>query len=101
MTQSPFVRLPAALVAAVCLACPAFTAAGDVASEIHTVLPPDAIRAVLQPEFVPVTEARVEDTAAMIGVVLNGEAHAYSAVLLNAHEIVNDVVGDTKVATTW
>ena len=39
--------------------------------------------------------------AAMIGVAFNGEVHAYAAVLLNAHEIVNDVVGGEHVATTW
>jgi hypothetical protein len=37
----------------------------------------------------------------MIGVVVNGDAHAYAAMLLNAHEIVNDVVGGEPVATTW
>ncbi len=66
---------------------------------IHTVLPKDAIRAIFEPEFVPA--ANVADEAAMIGVVLNNEAHAYSAVLLNSNEIVNDTVGGVPVATTW
>ena len=69
--------------------------------QIHDVLPKDAIRAILNPTFVPASEAQVEDESAMIGVVLNGEAHAYSAVLLNSQEIVNDVVGGEKIATTW
>ncbi len=73
---------------------------GD-APKIHNILPKDAIRAVLEPEFVSVDDAQVEDEAAMIGVVLNDEAHVYSAVLLNSHEVVNDTVGGTKVATTW
>jgi hypothetical protein len=68
---------------------------------IYTVLPPDAIRAILHPEFVSAQEASVGDAAAMIGVVLNDQAHAYSAVLLNTHEIVNDLVGGMKIATTW
>jgi carotenoid cleavage dioxygenase-like enzyme len=69
--------------------------------QIYDVLPKDAIRAILNPTFVPASEAQVEDEAAMIGVVINGEAHAYSAVLLNSQEIVNDVVGGEKIATTW
>ncbi len=71
------------------------------APTIHDVLPKDAIRAILKPEFVPASEARVEPETAMIGVVLGGEAHAYATVVLNSHEIVNDVVGGVKVATTW
>ena len=69
--------------------------------QIYNVLPKDAIRAILNPTFVPAAEAQVEDESSMIGVVLNGEAHAYSAVLLNSQEIVNDVVGGEKIATTW
>ncbi len=69
--------------------------------DIHTVLPKDAIPAILKPKFVPVNVARVENASAMIGVVFGDEAHAYSAVLLNTHEIVNDVVGGKKIATTW
>ncbi len=68
---------------------------------IHTVLPKDAITAILSPEFVDVQAAKIEAETAMIGVVLQDEAHAYSAILLNTHEIVNDVVGGVKVATTW
>ena len=68
---------------------------------IHTVLPKDAISAILKPEFVPATEAKVADEAAMIGVVFGHDARAYSAVLLNSHEIVNDTVGRKPVATTW
>jgi Protein of unknown function (DUF3179) len=76
-------------------------AAGDTASEMHTVLPKDAIPAILRPILLPALHAQVAPDAAMIGVVFNGEAHAYAAVLLNAHEIVNDVVGGEPVATTW
>lgn len=69
--------------------------------KIYDILPKDAIRAVLKPEFVSVAEAEVTDDAKMIGVVMNGEAHAYSAILLNSHEVVNDTVGGVNVATTW
>jgi len=70
-------------------------------SPILTVLPKDAIPAVLHPSFVPAQHAQVAPDTAMIGVVVNGDAHAYAAMLLNAHEIVNDVVGGEPVATTW
>ena len=63
--------------------------ADEEGSAILTVLPTDAIPAILHPTFVPAQHARVAPDVAMIGVVFNGEAHAYAAVLLNAHEIVN------------
>ncbi|ETW95751.1 MAG: hypothetical protein ETSY1_29375 [Candidatus Entotheonella factor] len=71
------------------------------AFKIHNILPKDAIQAVLEPEFVSVEKAQVADSAAMIGAVFNGEAHVYSAVLLNSHEVVNDTVGGVNIATTW
>lgn len=70
-------------------------------SPLLTVLPKDAIPAILHPTFVPAQHAQVAPDVAMLGVVFNGDAHAYAAVLLNAHEIVNDVVGGEPVATTW
>lgn len=70
-------------------------------SEMLTVLPKDAIPAILHPTFVPAPQAQVAPDTVMIGVVLQGDAHAYAAVLLNAHEIVNDEVGGEPVATTW
>jgi hypothetical protein len=76
-------------------------AAAERNSPILTVLPKDAIPAILHPSFVPAQQAQVAPDTAMIGVVVNGDAHAYAALLLNAHEIVNDVVGGEPVATTW
>lgn len=76
------------------------SAAKDIQT-IHTVLPKDAIAAILKPEFVTAATAQVEDEATMIGVVFNQDAHAYSTVLLNGHEIVNDTVGGRQIATTW
>lgn len=76
-------------------------AADEEIAPILTVLPKDAIPAILHPTFVPAQHAQVAPDVAMIGVVFNGDAHVYAAVLLNAHEIVNDVVGGEPVATTW
>jgi hypothetical protein len=76
-------------------------AAAEEMSPILTVLPKDAIPAILHPRFVPAQRAQVAPDTVMIGVVVNGDAHAYAAMLLNVHEIVNDVVGGEPVATTW
>ena len=69
--------------------------------QILTALPYDAIPAILNPEFVSASKARIGDDSPVIGVNFNGESHAYSIYLLNGHEIVNDEVGGVKIATTW
>ncbi len=68
---------------------------------IRTLLPFDAIPAITKPQFVPAAKAKLDADAPVIGVTFNGESHAYSLYLLNGHEIVNDVVGGKKIATTW
>ena len=68
---------------------------------ILTVLPYDAIPAILIPEFVFANKAKLAADSPVIGVSFNGESHAYSIHLLNGHEIVNDEVGGVKIATTW
>ena len=64
-------------------------------------LPRDAIAAVFDPTFVSAEEAKMPDDAEVIGVAIGEEARAYSINLLDRHEIVNDVVGGVKIATTW
>lgn len=69
---------------------------------LHQVLPPDAIPAVDEPRFVPAGEADfMADDEPVVGVVLNGEAKAYSLWHLDHHEIVNDRFGKDPVAVTW
>ena len=68
---------------------------------IRTLLPFDAIPAITDPQFVPANAAKLDPDAPVIGVTFNGESRAYSLYLLNGHEIVNDVVGGQKIATTW
>ncbi len=68
---------------------------------VYDVLPPDAIAAIDQPQFVAGDKAEIASDAPVIGVSIGGEHHAYSLRLLNAHEIVNDVVGGKPVGTTW
>jgi len=65
-------------------------------------LPKDAIPAIDRPEFVPADRAsHVSPDEPVIGVVIGGEAPAYPTWLLNAHEIVNDRVGNRSIAVTW
>ena len=75
--------------------------AEDIKDPIRTLLPFDGIPAITDPIFVPATVAKLDPDAPVIGVTFNGESHAYSLYLLNGHEIVNDVVGGKKIATTW
>lgn len=74
---------------------------GTHAQNIHTVLPIDGIPAIFSPKFLPAGEVEIRKDSPMIGVSIAGEQHAYSMILLNGHEIVNDVVGGKAIAVTW
>lgn len=71
--------------------------------EIVTLLGYDAIRAILEPEFVDAEQADewLEDGDLVIGVSINGDSRAYTVPMLSVHEIVNDVVGGEPIAVTW
>jgi hypothetical protein len=77
-------------------------------SEVVTLLPPDAIPAIL-PEDVPdiMITAEEADAAGMapntrvLGVSINGDSRAYPIPYMSEHEIVNDEVGGELVAATW
>ena len=70
---------------------------------IVTILPQDAIPAILSPSFLTRAEGDVqlEPDELVLGLSLNGDHRAYSIPLLSSHEIVNDVVGGVPVAVTW
>lgn len=76
---------------------------GDDELEIVTLLGFDAIRAILEPEFVDAAQADewLDDDVPVIGVSINGDSRAYTVPMLSVHEIVNDVVGGEPVAVTW
>ena len=77
-------------------------------SEVTTLLPPDAIPAIL-PDQVPgimVTAAEADADGMrpgvrVLGVEINGESRAYPVPYMSAHEIVNDEVGGELIAVTW
>lgn len=77
-------------------------------NEVVTLLPPDAIPAILPdrvPEImVPAADADaagIEGGVQVIGVSVNGESRAYPIPFLSRHEIVNDTVGGRHIAATW
>jgi len=71
--------------------------------ELITLLPPDGIPAIDNPEFITVAAADgiYQPGELIIGVEFNGDARAYSVPFLSNHEIVNDDVGGEKIAVTW
>ena len=68
---------------------------------VEQILPRGGIPAVFDPEFVPAVQAKINDDAWVLGVEIDGQAHAYSLNLLNRHEIVNDRIGETAFAAVW
>ena len=71
--------------------------------EIVTIIPYDAIPAILHPEFISVAEAdeQLESDSLVLGLSINGDHRAYSIPTLSSYEIVNDTVGGKPVAVTW
>ena len=60
-----------------------------------------AIESIDHPLFVPAKEAEIAPEAWVLGVVIDGEARAYSLSLLNSHEVVNDEFDGRPVAAVW
>lgn len=72
------------------------------ADEIESILPRDAIPAVIKPNYLSVSQASdLNDQEEVIGVVINGDARAYPISTLSAHEIVDDDIGGQPAAVTW
>ena len=59
------------------------------------------IASIDKPEFLMAGEAEVAEDSWVLGVVMGGEARAYSLSLLNHHEVVNDVIAGKAVAAVW
>jgi hypothetical protein len=76
--------------------------------EVVSLLPPDAIPAVLPDDAPDIMVSAAEADAAgleplvrVLGLEINGDSRAYPIPFMSAHEIVNDVVGGRHVAVTW
>lgn len=70
--------------------------------EIVTVLPKDAIPAILAPSFQEGTKASwLNAKDFVVGMEIGGNARAYPVATLSRHEIVNDELGGVPIAVTW
>jgi len=70
--------------------------------EIVTVLPKDAIPAILRPTFGDSKSAAwLSGRDLVVGVELGGDSRAYPVATLSHHEIVNDTVAGQPIAVTW
>ena len=69
--------------------------------DVRQLLPRGAIPAIVDPQFVPATEAEIPVDAWVLGVVIDDQARAYSLNLLNRHEVVNDRAAGTDFAAVW
>lgn len=81
---------------------PAMALADETAPEgVTMLLPRGGIPAIFEPVFVSASEADITDDAWILGIVIDGEARAYSLNLLNEHEVVNDRVAGQPIAAVW
>ena len=76
------------------------TVAGE---DVYEVLPVGAIPAIDTPTFLTgaAADAQMQPEEMVLGLVVEGEARAYSLWQLDAHEIVNDRIAGTAIAATW
>ena len=99
MVRMPSILLATALTA---VSLPAVGHADDEPPPgVEQLLPRGRIAAVFEPELVPAAEAEISDDAWVLGVVVEGQARAYSLNLLNTHEVVNDRIGEKAFAAVW
>lgn len=73
----------------------------DLPADFQQLLPRGHFASVDDPVLVPAAEAELPDDAWVLGVEMDGVAHAYSLNLLNHHEVVNDRIGGTAFAAVW
>ncbi len=81
---------------------PASWAADLRPDEIVTVLPKDAIPAILSPSFEEGKKVSwLNAKNFVVGVEIAGDSRAYPVATLSRHEIINDKVGGVPIAVTW
>ena len=80
-----------------------FLGAADIRpEEIVTVLPKDAIPAIMSPHFQDGGKASwLRGNDKIVGVASADESRAYPIATLSRHEIVNDKLGGLPFAVTW
>ena len=70
-------------------------------ADFEQLLPRGTLASIDDPSFVTADEAEIADESWVLGVVIDGQAKAYSLAILNSHEVVNDVISDQPVAAVW
>jgi len=65
------------------------------------ILPRGRIAAISNPRYIPADRARIAPQSWVLGIIIEGEARAFSLNLLNVHEVVNDSIGETDFAAVW
>jgi len=97
------IHLAAAAVTVLAVGSVLVTGQGSLDDDLHVVLPRDAIPAISNPDFEPVSDAEryMSDEELVIGLVSRDEQRAYSTWLLDRHEVVNDTFEGRPVAVTW
>ncbi len=73
------------------------------ADTMYTLLPPDGIPAITDPEYVTgaAADSQMQADEPVLAVVLGGEAVCWSTWQLDSHEIVDDTIAGTAIAATW
>ncbi len=76
---------------------------GERSVQMVTLVPRDAIPAILDPRFLEgdAAEAQMDPAERVLGVSLDGDSRAYPVNVLSAVEIVNDTVGGVPLAVTY
>jgi hypothetical protein len=71
--------------------------------QMYTLLPPDGIPAILDPEYLTGKEAAAQMSPAehVLGLATEADAVCWSTWQLDHHEIVNDVFEGAAIAATW
>ena len=87
--------------AAGAIAATALAVAADLPKGYRQAVPRGLIQSIDEPSFVPASRATIPGDAWVLGVVVGGEARAYSLNLLNHFEIVNDRIGDLAFMAVW
>jgi len=75
--------------------------AQDLPDGFEQILPRGRIASIDDPQWVYVDDAELPGDAIVLGVLIEGHPRAMSINLLNAHEVVNDAIGDTAYAAVW
>ncbi len=101
MATSVATRPPAVVVLGCLLGVLAVPAAAKGLAGFERIIPRGRIAAISDPVFVSAGEARIDDDARVLGLVIDGQARAFSLNLLNRHEVVNDTIGATPYAAVW